>query len=135
MTLKEVQTVRRYAQIIQLRPEHESEYLRYHAQVWPEVLNTISDCNIRNYSIFLRNGLLFAYFEYHGDDYEADMKKMADCEDTQRWWKIMDPMQQVVDGALPDEKWANLREVFHFDGEEAILLSDPDLAREERRQA
>ncbi len=108
--------MRRYAQSIQLRAEDEAEYIRLHADVWPAVLSTIADCGIRNYSIFLRNGVLFAYFEYHGSDYEADMRKMAACPETQRWWTIMDPMQKPMDDALHGEKWSPLQEVFHFAG-------------------
>ncbi len=112
--------MRRYAQVIQLRPEFEEEYVRYHAEEnrWPGVMATIESCGIRNYSIFLRNGVLFAYFEYHGWDFEADMHKMAACEETQRWWAIMDPMQRPMADALPGEKWSAMREVFHFDGAE-----------------
>jgi L-rhamnose mutarotase len=106
----------RYAQIIRLRPEDEAEYIRYHADVWPTVLQTIADCHIRNYSIFLRNGLLYAYFEYHGTDYAADMRKMAADPETQRWWTIMDPMQLPVEDAASDERWSQLTEVFHFGG-------------------
>lgn len=105
----------RRAQIIALKPEHEEEYIRYHEAVWPGVLKTVAECNIRNYTIFLRNGILFAYFEYHGADYEADMRKMAADPETQRWWTIMDPMQAQVADALPGEKWSPLREVFHVD--------------------
>lgn len=108
--------MQRIGQIIQLNAEDEAEYVRYHKDVWPTVLATIADCNIRNYSIFLRNGLLFAYFEYHGEDYAADMRKMAACEETQRWWRIMDPMQRRLSDAAPGEKWSEMREVFHFDG-------------------
>jgi L-rhamnose mutarotase len=111
--------LRRIAQIIQLRPEDEAEYIRYHEKVWPSVLATIAKCNIRNYSIFLRNGLLFGYFEYHGTDYAADMRLMASCPETQRWWSIMDPMQQRMPDAAPGEKWSQMREVFHFDPESA----------------
>jgi len=109
-------SLQRYAQVIQLRAKDEAEYIRYHADVWPGVLERIADCGIRNYSIFLRNGVLFAYFEYHGTDFEADMRKMAADPETQRWWKIMDPMQAQMPDALPGEKWSPLREVFHFDG-------------------
>jgi L-rhamnose mutarotase len=108
--------MQRYAQVIQLRPEYEAEYVRYHAEVWPTVLQTIADCGIRNYSIFLRNGILFAYFEYYGSDYEADMRKMAADPETQRWWAIMDPMQAVMRDAAPEEKWSPMPEVFHFGG-------------------
>ncbi len=117
MTVEKVgPALRRYAQVIRLRPEDEAEYVRHHAEVWPTVLRTIADCNIRNYSIFLRNGLLYAYFEYHGADYAADMRKMAADPETQRWWTIMDPMQLPVADAAPDERWSQLTEVFHFDG-------------------
>ena len=65
-----------------LKPESVEEYKRLHAAVWPEVLATITACNIRNYSIFVRTlddgrPYLFGYFEYHGADYAADMAKMA----------------------------------------------------------
>ena len=108
--------MQRYAQIIRLRPEDEAEYIRYHADVWPGVLKTIAECNIRNYSIFLRAGVLFAYFEYHGTDYAADMKHMAADPETQRWWKIMDPMQMPMDDAPAGTHWDEMKEVFHFDG-------------------
>ena len=108
--------MRRFGQLIHLRPEHQAEYIRHHAEVWPGVLQTIADCGIRNYSIFLRNGILFAYFEYHGADFEADMRRMAADPETQRWWSIMDPMQKRLDDAAPHEKWADMPEVFHFDG-------------------
>ncbi len=109
----------RYAQCIRLRPEDQADYIRYHAAVWPAVLRTIADCNIRNYSIFLREGTLFAYFEYHGSNFAADMQKMAACPETQRWWSIMDPMQAPRADAAPGEKWSPLQEVFHFDGPDA----------------
>jgi L-rhamnose mutarotase len=37
-----------------LRPEKAEEYKRLHADAWPGVLTTISACNIRNFSIFMR---------------------------------------------------------------------------------
>lgn len=115
--------MKRYAQIIQLNAGDEAEYIRYHADVWPSVLRTIAGCGIRNYSIFLRNGLLFAYFEYHGTDYAADMAKMAECPETQRWWAIMDPMQKPVSDAAEGEKWSQLRELFHDQGRSPASMS------------
>jgi len=107
--------VKRYGRIIGLKPEAYEEYVRYHAAVWPEVLKTIRDCNIRNYSIFCRDNLLFAYFEYIGDDYAADMGKMAANPKTQEWWTIMDPMQKPVPTAKEGEWWSTMEEVFHTD--------------------
>src|SRR5436853_5882611 len=92
--------MRRYSLVIKLRPEAREEYIRYHADVWPGVLDRIERCNIRNYSIFLHDDLLVAYFEYHGSNFEADMKLMAADPETQRWWSIMDPMQEPLPEAV-----------------------------------
>ncbi len=107
--------MRRYGQVIRLKPGVLEEYKRFHKAVWPEVLATITRCNIRNYSIFHLDGTLFAYFEYHGSDFAADMAKMAADPATQRWWKIMDPMQEPVPQRRPGEWWAVMEEVFHTD--------------------
>ena len=108
--------MQRYCQLIRLRPERRDEYTEYHRDVWPTVLTTIEACNIRNYSIFLHEDLLIAYFEYHGSDFDADMRKMAADSETQRWWSVMDPMQQRLPGVPPKGKWLDVPEVFHFDG-------------------
>ena len=103
--------------IIGLRPEAIAEYKRIHAAVWPEVLATIAKCKIRNYTIFLREpeNLLFAYYEYHGTDWAADMALMAADPKTREWWKITEPQQQPLDTRREGEWWAPLEEVFHVD--------------------
>jgi len=109
------QSLKRYGRIIGLKPEAYDKYVKYHAAVWPEVLKTIHDCNMRNYTIFYRDNLLFAYFEYIGGDFDADMARMAADPKTQEWWTIMDPMQQPVSTANEGEWWSPLEEVFHTD--------------------
>jgi len=54
------------------------------------------DGNIRNYSVFLKDDLLFAYFEYVGDDLNADYVKIVDHPKMQEWWAIMTPMQEPL---------------------------------------
>ena len=105
----------RYGQIIGIKPGALERYARYHAKVWPEILSKITECNIRNYSIFHKDGLLFAYFEYVGRDYQADMEKMAADPKTQEWWDIMKPLQEPVATRAEGEWWADMREVFHCD--------------------
>jgi L-rhamnose mutarotase len=107
--------MQRHAQTIHLSPESEATYKKHHRAVWPEVLSKITECNIRNYSIFLRDHILFAYFEYIGDDFAADMAKMAADTKTQEWWGIMNPMQQPLDNRAEGEWWASMEEVFHLD--------------------
>jgi L-rhamnose mutarotase len=69
--------VQQIGQVIKLRPEAYEEYKRLHADVWPDVLAMLHKANIRNYSILHWNGLLFAYMEYIGADYEADSPSSA----------------------------------------------------------
>ena len=107
--------MRRYGSVIRLRPEREAEYLRLHAEVWPAVLAQIRRSNIRNYSIFLRDGYLFAYYEYVGDDHDADLAAMAADPETRRWWELTDPCQQPVATAPEGTWWAPMTEVFHTD--------------------
>lgn len=107
--------MQRYGMIIRLRPEAEAAYRQHHQAVWPAVLQTITACNIRNYTIFLRDGGLFGYFEYIGTDYAADMRKMAADPATQQWWSIMEPMQEPFPDRADGEWWAPLEEVFHHD--------------------
>ena len=105
----------RHGQLIGVRPERLAEYTRYHAKVWPEILAMIRACNIRNYSIYLKDRLLFAYYEYVGTDYDADMAKMAADPRTQEWWAIMKPLQKPLDTRAPGEWWSEMQEVFHLD--------------------
>ena len=109
--------MQRMAQIVQVRPDQIERYVEIHREVWPEVLATIADCNIANYSIFLRQpeNPLFAYFEYHGSDYAADQAKMAADPKTQEWWEITNPMQQPLSTISAGEWWAGAEEVFHVD--------------------
>ena len=46
--------MRRYGMSIKVKPGKIEEYKRLHSTVWPDVLKMISDCNIRNYSIYLK---------------------------------------------------------------------------------
>ena len=106
---------RRIATVIRLRPEHEVEYRRLHANVWPGVLATLRRVGVRNYSIFLRDGLLFSYLEYFGDDWTAAQAEIAADPDTQRWWQLTDPIQEPLTTAAEGEWWAPAEEVFHLD--------------------
>ena len=105
----------RHGQVLRVKPDKIEEYVAYHANVWPEILDMIRQCNIRNYSIYLKDGYLFAYFEYVGQDFEADMAKMAADPKTQEWWDVMMPMQQPLETRAEGEWWAEMAEVFHAD--------------------
>ena len=109
--------MKRYGSVLGLKPEEIAEYKRLHADVWPDVLRQIRARNIRNYTIFLREpeNLLFAYYEYAGDDHDADMAAMAADPRTQEWWEVCMPKQVPLESRAEGEWWAPMEEVFHVD--------------------
>ena len=112
--------MRRYGSVIGVREEKIAEYRRLHAAVWPGVLRMIHDCQIRNYSIFLRKlpdgrHYLFSYFEYTGNDFAGDMARIAAEPATQRWWAECVPCLELLPDRKPGEIWSGMEEVFHLD--------------------
>jgi len=78
--------MKRFIQHSYLKPDKVDEYVKLHAHAWPEVLQMIKESNIQNYSISIRGAELYTYYEYTGDDFEADMARMAADPTTQEWW-------------------------------------------------
>jgi L-rhamnose mutarotase len=106
----------RYGLALRVRPEHFEAYRQAHVAVWPEVLAQMRRSNLRNYTIFHHDGMLFAHYEYWGDNYEVDMARMAEDPMTQGWWKLMRPMQEPLATRAQGEWWARMEPVFHFGG-------------------
>lgn len=114
------QTVQRHAWVTGLKPEKADYYRKLHANPWPAVNARIKECNIRNFSIYERDiagkSYLFAYLEYTGNDFDADMKKMAADPETRRWWKETDPCQSPLpDAAAKGQIWSDTKEIYHLE--------------------
>jgi L-rhamnose mutarotase len=107
--------MKRFGQIIGVDPAQFEKYRDYHSAVWPEVLEMIKSCHISNYSIFHKDGMLFAYLEYTGTDFAADMARMAAHPKTREWWSVMEPMQRPLQSRTEGEWWAGMEEVFHLE--------------------
>ena len=74
--------IRRFGMVIGIRPEKLAEYQDLHADHNAGVRDLLSSAHMRNFSIYLQefpdgNHYLFGYYEYDGDDYEADMARLA----------------------------------------------------------
>ena len=105
-----------FGQIGRLKREKIDEYIKLHSAVWPEVLETIKACNMRNYSIFIRDDVVFGYFEYIGTDYEADMQKMADDSITQKWWGLTRPCFTKYDADSLEPFYEDMKSIFFYEG-------------------
>jgi L-rhamnose mutarotase len=112
--------MKRYGWVIGLKADKIDEYKKLYAAVWPDVLKMITQCGMRNYSIYLRKmpdgkHYLFSYLEYVGTDFAADGAKMAADPVTQKWWAVCMPCQEPLADRVPGSWWADMEEVFHCD--------------------
>lgn len=107
--------MQRRAMVIRIKPEKLEEYRALHANPFPGVLAALRAANVSNYSIFLKDDVLFACLEYSGSDWAADMARVAADPETQRWWALTDPCQTPWPTAAPGEWWSDMACVFHMD--------------------
>lgn len=107
--------VRRFGMAARLVPAKREEYLRLHSDVWPQVEATITECGIRNFTIFVLGDVIFGYYEYVGDDYEADQARMADDPTTLEWWSQTAPCQLPFEPGSSEPNWQQFDEVWHRD--------------------
>jgi L-rhamnose mutarotase len=110
----------RFAWVTGLKPEKAAYYRELHAHAWPAVNRQIKASHIQNFSIYEREIegklYLFAYLEYTGRDFDADMARMAADPETQRWWKQTDPCQSPLPDALKAGRiWSDAKEIYHLD--------------------
>jgi L-rhamnose mutarotase len=115
MAGNEVKEIKRVGMVIKLRSEYIEEYKVLHADSNPGVRDLLVKANMRNFSIFLHqlddgNYYEFGYYEYHGDDFEADMAKLAKEDRNIEWLKICDPMQEPLKGF---EGWAEMEQIYY----------------------
>ncbi|MBP3361523.1 MAG: L-rhamnose mutarotase [Clostridia bacterium] len=107
--------MKRYGMVIGIDKERLNEYKTYHSEIWPEVAEALKKANIRNYSIYYKDGLLFSYYEYIGTDFENDMRIMDENETVKKWQEIMNTVQQPLKTRKEGEWWSEMDEIFHLE--------------------
>jgi L-rhamnose mutarotase len=110
---------RRLAWVTGLKSEKAAYYEQLHANPMPGVNEMMTACNLQNVSVHKAEiggkQYLFFYCEYTGDDFDADMVKMAADPATQRWWKETDPCQEPLpDAAAQGKIWSDTKEVYYL---------------------
>ncbi len=103
---------RRFGLVIGIRPEYIDQYRTLHQG--PGVRDLLTAANIRNFSIFLLrlpDGKFyeFGYYEYVGDDYEADMATLTVDPRYTEWLEVCDPMQVPLPGECG---WAKMEQIY-----------------------
>ncbi|MFO0807421.1 MAG: L-rhamnose mutarotase [Gemmataceae bacterium] len=108
----------RIGRVVRIDVAKADEYRRYHDEIWPEILAALREAGIRNYSIFLKDDMLFSYYEYIGppEELDARLKQAAAAPRMREWWDLMEPMQIPLPTRKPGEWWATMEPVFFFAG-------------------
>jgi len=110
-------TVKRMGMVIGLVAEKEQYYRDLHSGTWPSVLQRLKDSHIQNFSIYTTQlegeKYLFGYWEYTGNDFEADMKTVDSDPETKRWYKECAPCQIPLPDRKPGEHWKQMDMVFY----------------------
>jgi L-rhamnose mutarotase len=100
----------RSAFVLHVRPDKIDQYVEAHRQVWPQMLQALTDAGIRNYSIFRAGTDVFGYFE--SDDLAKSEAHMAAQPVNTRW---QDTMAPLLDQRVPDAGPPGLEEIFRLD--------------------
>ena len=102
----------RYGSVIKV--EDTEKYKTLHRNVPEKVKEAITAANIKNYSIFIKDDLLFSYYEYTGTDHAKDMEKMRSIPEVTEWWDICMPLQIPLETREEGEWWAFMESVFYL---------------------
>jgi L-rhamnose mutarotase len=103
----------RIGMVVGIKSDQIEAYKRLHAG--PGVRALLRQANMHNFSIFLRqfdDGKYyeFAYYEYTGTDYEADMAWLAAQPENKQWLAMCDPMQTPLAG---ETGWAVMDSIYY----------------------
>lgn len=105
--------VKRVGMVVGIKPEMLDEYKKLHADGNPGVRDLLNKYHLHNFSIFLHQiegkWYEFGYYEYTGDDFEADMVQLSAEPRNQQWLKLCDPMQLPLEGA---GGWSEMEQVY-----------------------
>jgi L-rhamnose mutarotase len=88
-------------------------YDAYHREVWPEVLESLTNSGIEHMEIYRIANRLFMIIEV-SDDFSFERKAQMDANNqkVQEWEILMWNYQQALPFAKPGEKWLLMEKVF-----------------------
>jgi L-rhamnose mutarotase len=111
--------MKRYCLTVDLKddPALIQAYEDYHKQVWPEILQSLTDSGIESMEIYRLHTRMFMIIET-SDDFSFEKKSALDLSNpkVQEWEKLMGKYQQALPWENPDDpwKWKPMDKVFTF---------------------
>lgn len=110
--------MRRYCFALDLKndPDLIQKYIDHHQNVWPEILESITDAGIIDMQIYHAGNRLFMIMETEDDFNPAD-KARADQQnpEVQEWETLMDTYQKRLPFASEGQKWVPMNRIFSLE--------------------
>jgi len=107
--------MKRYCLALDLKDNAEliAKYEEYHRDVWPGILQSITESGIEQMEIYRTGNRLFMIMDVN-DDFSFERKAGMDAanKQVQEWEKIMWNYQQALPGSKPGEKWILMDKIF-----------------------
>ena len=105
----------RYCFALDLKEDAQSiaTYEQYHQSVWPEIIASIKEADIKTLDIYRVANRLFMIMEV-GADFSFEKKAAIDAKNEMviQWEKLMWEYQQALPTAQPGEKWVLMQKIF-----------------------
>ena len=100
---------------LQNDPEKIKTYIKYHQNVWPEILESIGASGIQSMQIFNVENRLFMILQTE-DHFSFEKKAKMDLANpkVQAWEKLMWEFQQALPQSKTGEKWRLMEEIFAY---------------------
>jgi L-rhamnose mutarotase len=98
--------------VMKLKPGNEAEYEKRHDEIWPELVETLKQAGVSDYSIFLEKSSckLFAVLQRSEDH---SMEQLPLDPVVKKWWAFMADIMETSADNKPLEE--TLVRVFHLE--------------------
>ena len=105
--------MKRVAFQMKVKKEQLKEYVKWHENVWPEMIEALKKSEWKNYSLFMRkDGMIFGYVEVP-DSFTLALDRMSEEEINDKWQDLMAPYFENIGGEHSEERIIILEEVFY----------------------
>ena len=105
----------RYCFALDLKEDAQSiaTYEQYHQSVWPGIIASIKEADIKTLDIYRVANRLFMIMEV-GADFSFEKKAAIDAKNEMviQWEKLMWEYQQALPSAQPGQKWVLMQKIF-----------------------
>ena len=91
------------------------EYIKYHSNVWPEIINSLKESGIIKAEIYNIGDRLFLLIDTN-DEFTEENKRKLDLKNSivQKWEALMSNYQKKIEFSKSENKWVRMNKIFEL---------------------